>query len=168
MKKADHYTYRVSWSPEDGEYVVTTDPATVDREVVWTFLHTQAYWGRWRDRATVESQIDQAWRVAAVVEAASGATVGFARAISDGLSVAYLADVFVLAEHRGRGLGRRLVAAMVDDEVGARLRWMLHTVDGHGLYRGFGFREPDGRYLEREPGRRVCGDGPAEPVGPVG
>lgn len=148
--------------PGDGGYVVSTDPAAVDREVVWTYLHTEAYWGRWRDRQTVERQLDRAWRVAGVVETATGATVGFARAISDGLSVAYLADVFVLAEHRGRGLGRRLVAAMVDDEVGARLRWMLHTVDGHGLYRRFGFREPDGRYLEREPGHPVSGAGPAD------
>lgn len=77
--------------------------------------------------------------------------VGFARAFADGVS-AYLADVYVLPAHRGAGLGKAIVRAMIDDGPGAEFRWMLHTADAHGLYRQFGFTEPDGRYMER-PGR---------------
>jgi GNAT superfamily N-acetyltransferase len=65
--------------------------------------------------------------------------------------VAYLADVYVLAEHRGRGLGTELVRFTVEDGPHAGLRWMLHTRDGHGLYERFGFAPPDERYLERPP-----------------
>jgi GNAT superfamily N-acetyltransferase len=73
------------------------------------------------------------------------AMVGFARAVSDGVALAYLADVFVLDEHRGRGLGRRLVDTMIDGGPGADFRWLLHTADAHGLYAGFGFAAPDSR-----------------------
>jgi GNAT superfamily N-acetyltransferase len=80
--------------------------------------------------------------------------VGFARGISDGYDTAYLADVYVLAAHRGQGLAQALVQEMIDDGPGATFRWMLHTRDAHGLYRKFGFAEPDGRLMER-PSRRA-------------
>ena len=75
--------------------------------------------------------------------------VGFARAISDGVDFGYLADVFILPGARGEGLGRELVATMIDRGPGAGFRWSLHTLDAHGLYRKYGFAEPDTRYLER-------------------
>jgi GNAT superfamily N-acetyltransferase len=75
--------------------------------------------------------------------------VGFARAVSDGVGLAYLADVFVLPEHRGQGLGARLVEVMVEEGPGADFRWMLHTADAHELYRRFGFAEPGSPVLER-------------------
>ena len=75
--------------------------------------------------------------------------VGFARAFSDGVAAAYLADLFVLRAHRGRGLGARLVQAMIDDGPGAKMRWMLHTADAHDLYARYGFGPPDSTYLER-------------------
>jgi GNAT superfamily N-acetyltransferase len=65
------------------------------------------------------------------------------------VAYAYLSDVFVTSEARGKGLGKELVAAMVDRGPGARFRWSLHTSDAHGLYRQFGFATPDDRYLER-------------------
>ena len=77
--------------------------------------------------------------------------VGFARAFGDGGS-AYLGDVYVLSAHRGAGLGRAIVAMMIEDGPGAGFRWMLHTSDAHGLYRSFGFASPDSRYLERPAG----------------
>jgi RimJ/RimL family protein N-acetyltransferase len=79
--------------------------------------------------------------------------VGFARAVSDG-AVAYLADVYVLPEHRRTGLGREIVRTMIEDGPGAGFRWMLHTADAHGLYRDFGFMAPSSRYLER-PGQEA-------------
>ena len=114
-------------------YELDDDAARVDLDVVWGFLSRDAYWARWRTRDDVERQVRGAWRVVAAYESASGAMVGFARAISDGVALAYLADVFVLPEHRGAGLGRRLVAEMVEHGPGAGFRWLLHTADAHGL-----------------------------------
>lgn len=130
-------------------YELDDDPGRVDRDVVWEFLSDDAYWGRWRDRSAVERRIDGAWRVVGAYARGGGAMIGFARAESDGVALAYLADVFVLPAHRGRGLGRALVAAMIDDGPGADFRWMLHTADAHGLYGRYGFAPPDQTYLER-------------------
>jgi GNAT superfamily N-acetyltransferase len=129
------------------------DPQRVDRDVVWAFLSTEAYWGRWRDRATVEAQLDGAWRLVGAYDAETGRMVGFARTVSDGAHVAYLADVFVVSDRRGEGIGHGLVTAMIDDGPGAHFRWMLHTADAHGLYRQHGFAEPDAKLLERPPRR---------------
>jgi len=135
-----------------GDYEFDDDPGRIDADAAWSFLSTEAYWARWRERGDFEAQLAVSWRVVGAYDT-SGAMVGMARAISDGLNLAYLCDVFVLPEHRGRGLGYRLVEEMIDNGPGADFRWMLHTNDAHELYRRFGFAEPTGRYLER-PSRR--------------
>ncbi len=86
-------------------YDFDDDPARIQLDVVWDFLSTQAYWGRWRSREDVEQQIKASWRVVGCYERETGGLVGFARAVSDGVALAYLADVFVLPGHRGHGLG---------------------------------------------------------------
>jgi RimJ/RimL family protein N-acetyltransferase len=135
---------------EDGEgkyYELDDDPARIDHDAAVAFLTTKAYWGRWRDARAIITQITDAWRVVGVYDR-TGAMVGFARATSDG-GTAYLADVYVLPEHRGAGLGKALVRAMIDDGPGAGQRWLLHTADAHGLYRQFGFTSPGPTVLER-------------------
>jgi GNAT superfamily N-acetyltransferase len=132
-----------------GKYELDDDTTRVDADAVWEFLSTDAYWGKSRTRADFESQLASAWRVVGVYEADSGRLVGFARAISDGVAYAYLSDVFVTSDARGRGLGKELLATMVDRGPGARFRWGLHTSDAHGLYQQYGFAAPDDRYLER-------------------
>lgn len=132
-----------------GDYELDDDRTRVDTDVVWDFMATEAYWARWRERSDVEAQLAAAWRIVGVYEKESGRMVGYARAISDGVSLAYLADVFVLESARGNGLGKALVHEMIENGAGAKMRWMLHTSDAHGLYAQFGFREPDGTYLER-------------------
>ena len=124
-------------------------PARVDQDVVWSFLSTHAYWGRWRDHVDVARQLASAWRVVGAYHRDTGRMVGFARAVSDGVALAYLADLFVLPEARGHGIGKELVRTMIENGPGARFHWLLHTADAHDLYRQFGFREPDGTYLER-------------------
>src|SRR4051812_31964006 len=130
-------------------FEIDDDPARLDRDAIWSFLSTEAYWGRWRSRADLDRQLDGAWRVVGAY--VGGAQVGFARAVSDGVALAYLADVYVLPDHRGRGIAQGLVAATIDAGPGAAFRWMLHTADAHDLYRRFGFAEPDGTMLERPP-----------------
>ena len=133
---------------DDAGYDVDDDPARIDVDAVWAFLSQDAYWGRWRSRPDVERQIAGAWRVVGCYHGDDG-LVGFARAVSDGVALAYLADVFVVEGHRGYGLGRRVVSTMIDEGPGANFRWLLHTADAHALYRQFGFAEPDQTVMER-------------------
>jgi GNAT superfamily N-acetyltransferase len=130
-------------------YEVDDDKARIDLDVLWKFLSTDAYWGTWRSREQVEDQVSTAWRVVGAYEAGTGEMVGFARAISDGQALAYLADVFVTDDARGHGVGKALVRKMIDEGPGAHFRWMLHTRDAGGLYAQFGFNPPDETYLER-------------------
>lgn len=70
----------------------------------------------------------------------SGEQAGFARTITDRATYAYIADVFVMPQHRGRGLGRFLVSCVVaHPELQSLRRWALATVDAHGLYEAYGF-----------------------------
>jgi GNAT superfamily N-acetyltransferase len=78
-----------------------------------------------------------------------GALVGFARAVSDGVAVAYLADVYVLPGYRGQGLGEELVREIVERGELANVRWLLHTRDAHSLYAKVGFGGPGERLMER-------------------
>jgi len=130
-------------------YELDDDAARIDEDAAWQFLSTEAYWGRFRTRGDFSAQLAAAWRVVGIYEIVTGRMVGFARAVSDGVAFAYLADVYVLPEARGRGLGKELVRTMIDRGPGAGFRWALHTADAHGLYRQFGFAPPDAMYLER-------------------
>ena len=136
-------------------YEVDDSPTRIDIDVVWEFLSTEAYWNRWRTRDVVERQWRGAWRVVGAYDRSDGAMVGAARAISDGVSDAYLADMFVLSNHRGRGLSTQLLGAMIDNGPGRDFRWMLVTSDAHGLYTKFGFGAPDGRVMVRPPSKRM-------------
>jgi len=150
-------------------YELDDDPARIDPVAAAAFLTTEAYWARWRAEPDISRQIAEAWRVIGAYDPV-GAMVGFARAISDGGS-AYLADVYVLPAHRGRGLGKAIVAMMIEEGPGAGFRWMLHTSDAYGLYRQFGFVPPPDNYMERPAGaamvagasrRAVAGTGTLE------
>ena len=133
-----------------GGFVVSDDPTLVDLDAVWQFLKSEAYWGRDRSLEDLETQIADSWRVVGVyTDDAAADQVGFCRAWSDGARNAYLADVYVLGSHRGRGLGSALIRHMVDDGPGAHFRWLLHTADAHDLYARFGFDRPDRTFLER-------------------
>jgi len=129
-----------------GGYQLDDDRDRLDRPAVVTFLTTEAYWHRWRSPTDIARQIDSAWRVVGLY-APDGAQVGFARVVSDGVVLGYLADVYVLAEHRGRGLGMAIVREVVDSQ--PTWRWMLHTADGHAMYAKLGFRPAPETYLER-------------------
>lgn len=150
VPSSDTWQTVVHGLPAGGIIELTDNPERVDVEALWDFLSTTAYWGRWRDETAVRNQVAGAWRV--VTAHLDGNMVGFARALSDGVGLAYLADVYVLPEVRGLGVGHALIRLMVDDGPGRDFRWMLHTLDAHSLYAAFGFVEPPDTYLER-PGR---------------
>ena len=129
-------------------YELDDDPGRVDIDAVHAFISGESYWGQGRPREMVERVVRKADRVVGLYK--DGAQVGFCRALhDDGARVAYLADVYVLAEHRGRGLGLELVREMVDNGPLAENTWLLHTRDMHQLYAKVGFGQPGERLMER-------------------
>jgi len=124
------------------------DPTRIDVDAVHDFLSNHAYWAIGRPRETVERTVREASRVVGLY--AGGRQIGFARAFTDGVSIVYLADVYVLSELRGRGLGKELVREMVEGSPWADQKWLLHTRDAHELYRRFGFGAPSERVMERQ------------------
>jgi ribosomal protein S18 acetylase RimI-like enzyme len=126
------------------------DPARVDVDAVHDFLSNHSYWAEGRDRETVVRLLRAAQRVVGLYDRRR--QIGFARVVTDDASLAYLADVYVLPEYRGRGFGVELVRETIENGPYARRRWLLHTRDAHELYRRFGFGEPTKRLMERPPG----------------
>ena len=131
-----------------GGYELDDDRDRIDRDAVHGFL-TRSYWAEGRVRETQDALIDASARVVGLYHA--DGQVGFSRTVSDGHVHAYLADVFVLDGHRGRGLGVEVVRFSVEEGPFAGCRWVLHTADAHNLYRRFGFQPPGERLLERPP-----------------
>jgi GNAT superfamily N-acetyltransferase len=136
-------------------FIADEDPTRLDYDWIWRMMSTEAYWHRWRSRSDVDAQIKRAWRVVGIYETNGGRQVGFARAMSDGVHDAYLADVIVEPAARGRGVGKLLIRTMVEDGPGATFRWTLFTADAHGLYERFGFAAPDSTAMVR-PGTRAA------------
>jgi ribosomal protein S18 acetylase RimI-like enzyme len=99
---------------QHGSYELDDDPERVDVDAAWAFLSTSAYWASWRQRDDFERQLASAWRVVGAFDQSNGAMVGFARGISDGVALAYLADVYVLPEFLVRGLDKALVSTMIE------------------------------------------------------
>ena len=123
------------------------DPDRIDVDAVHDFLSNHAYWATGRARETVERLVREADRVVGVYR--GDRQVGFARAVTDGVAFAYLADVYVLPDFRGHGLGIELVREMIEHGPYAGVKWLLHTTDAHDLYRRFGFAAPSEKVLER-------------------
>ncbi|MFL5952352.1 MAG: GNAT family N-acetyltransferase [Gaiellaceae bacterium] len=123
------------------------DPRRIDVAAVHDYLANDSYWAKGRPYEVVERLIREAQRVVGVYD--GDRQVGFARAFTDGVSLVYLADVYVLPEYRGQGLGVDLIREMVERGPYAELRWILHTRDAHGLYRKVGFGEPSERVMEK-------------------
>ena len=130
-----------------GGYELDDDRRRVDVDAVHRYLSLESYWAAGRSRETVERLVREAARVVGVYRGET--QVGFARAVSDGVAVAYLADVYVVPEHRGRGLGKELVREIVEGGPYAGVRWLLHTRDAHDLYAQVGFGAPGERLMER-------------------
>jgi GNAT superfamily N-acetyltransferase len=136
----------MEWQDDSG-YVVSTDPARIDRAAVWAFLRT-SYWASGVSLATVETAIENSMPFG--LYAPDGSLAGFARAVTDLARFAWLADVFVLETHRGRGLGVFLVRTVLEHPDLRAVRWVLATADAHTLYERFGFVTADpARMMER-------------------
>ena len=130
-------------------YMITTDPERVDLDAVWAFLRT-SYWSPGIERDKVAAAVANSIPFSLLDP--GGAQVGFARVVTDRVRFAWLGDVYVLEEHRGRGLGVWLVDTVLADPELAPLRMVLATADAHELYARFGFGAVDAsRMMERRP-----------------
>ena len=119
-----------------GGYLISADPAQLDLGVIHSFL-TESYWAKGVTEDVVARSIEHSICFGVYKD---GKQVGFARAVTDRATFAFLADVFVIESERGNGLGKMLVeAALSHPELRSLRRWLLATDDAHGLYERFGF-----------------------------
>lgn len=129
-------------------YELDDDRARLDRDAIHAYVGGVSYWAEGRTRERQDELIDASAHVVGLYDPA-GAQVGFARAVDcDAAGFVYLADVYVLDEHRGRGLGVELVREIVERGPYAERKWILHTRDAHTLYEKLGFA-PHPRLMQR-------------------
>lgn len=131
-------------------YRISTDKQLLNIAVIMQYLSDESYWAKDIPQALVERSIEHSLCFGVY----EGTTqIGFARAVTDKATFAYLADVFILPEWRGQGLSKWLMEVILahPDLQGLR-RWLLATMDAHGLYTQFGFTpltEPE-RMMQRK------------------
>jgi GNAT superfamily N-acetyltransferase len=133
--------------PLENGYELDDDRSRLDRAAIHAYLGGVSYWALGRTRERQDELIDASDHVVGLYK--DGAQIGFARAVDcDAAGFVYLADVYVLDEHRGHGLGVALVREIIEHGPFAERRWVLHTRDAHALYAKFGFG-PNVRLMER-------------------
>lgn len=136
--------------PHEQSYSISTDKSKLDVNVIHGYLTKDSYWAQNIPMEVVRRSIDNSFCFGLYHD---NAQVGFARLVTDRATFAYLADVFVLPEHRGKGLSKWMISVIQShpDVQGLR-RWMLGTLDAHGLYKQFGWsaipEELWGRFMQ--------------------
>jgi GNAT superfamily N-acetyltransferase len=131
------------------EYTISTDKERLNVSLIHNFLSNSAYWAKGRSLEVVKRAIENSLNFGVYKD---GEQIGFARVVTDYATFAWLADVFILDEYRGRGLSKWLIEVIVShQQLQGFRRWVLATKDAHELYRRFGFaglKEP-ARWMER-------------------
>lgn len=132
-----------------GEFTISTDKPRLQFEVIYRFLLEESYWSQGRTREQMENAIKHSLCFGIYQ---GERQIGFARIVSDFATFAYLGDVFVLEDFRGRGLSKWLMKVIIEHpRLQGLRRWILATRDAHGLYEQYGFaplRFPD-RWMEK-------------------
>lgn len=131
---------------KDG-YLLSTDKQKLDIGVIHQYLSRDSYWAANIPVEVVQRSINNAVCFAIYY---NNHQVGFARVVTDKATFAYLADVFILPEHRGKGLSKWMIQCIHDHpELQGLRRWLLGTRDAHGLYRQFGWKEIPAELAQR-------------------
>jgi GNAT superfamily N-acetyltransferase len=132
-----------------GDFVISTDRARLDLQVIHNYLSNSSYWAVGRKFETVKRSVENSLPFGLYEH---DRQIGFARVVTDYATFAWLADVFVLEPYQGHGLGTWLVEIILaHPELQGFRRWTLATKDAHEIYRRFGFSElkrPE-RWMER-------------------
>ena len=122
----------------DTTFYISTDKSQLDIPLIHDFLSNQSYWAERRSSQTVELSIKNS--LCFGVFDSENRQIGFARVISDYAVFAWLLDVFILADYRGKGVGKMLMTAIMQhDSLQGLKRWGLGTKDAHGFYENYGF-----------------------------
>lgn len=122
---------------QNGEFTISTDKERLQIELIQNFLSKESYWARERTLEQTERAIKNSICFGVY---AGEKQIGFARVVSDCATFAYIGDVFILPEYRGKNLSKRLMEAMLaHPDLQNLRRWILATKDAHGLYEQFGF-----------------------------
>ena len=130
---------RVKETLQNNEFIISTDKNLLQIEVIHKFLAEESYWARERTLEQTVRAIENSICFGVYV---GEKQVGFARVVSDCATFAYLADVFVLEEFRGKGLSKKLMEyILAEPDLQNLRRWILATKDAHMLYAQFGFHE---------------------------
>lgn len=116
-------------------YSISSNSELLDFDVIYEFI-SNSYWAMGRSRDEIEKAAKNSLNFGVYL---NHKQVGYARVITDYTTFAYLADVFILEEHQGNGLGKALVKIAVEHSELASVNWYLRTEDAHGLYAQFGF-----------------------------
>lgn len=120
-----------------GEYIITTDKEQLSAEAAHRWLSTEAYWSKNIPLEVVKNAFDNSHVIGILHK---GEQVGYARLVTDYASFAWLGDVYVLEEHRGKGLSKKMMAVLMEQDWVKKLRTItLGTLDAQGLYKQFGF-----------------------------
>jgi GNAT superfamily N-acetyltransferase len=131
---------------QHGEYEISDDPARLDLDAVERLLRG-TYWAGARSRAVIEKSLARSLNFGAY---RAGAQVGFGRVVTDGATFAWICDVVIDEAHRGGGLGKAFVEAIVTHPEIAGIRQLLATRDAHTLYEKFGFQRYGDVFLGRQ------------------
>jgi GNAT superfamily N-acetyltransferase len=130
-------------------YTINTDRTRLNIQTIYNFISKESYWGKGRSIEVIQKSIENSLSFGIYYK---DEMIGFARVVTDYATFAWVADVFILPEHRGKGLSKWLMGTILaHTELQGFRRWVLATKDAHELYRKFGFQElnrPE-RWMER-------------------
>jgi len=131
------------------EYTISTDRKKLNVQTIYNFISKESYWGKGRSVEVIKKSIENSLPFGIYYK---DEMIGFARVVTDYATFAWIADVFILPEHRGKDLSKWLIETILTHpELQSFRRWVLATKDAHELYRKFGFQElnrPE-RWMER-------------------
>jgi hypothetical protein len=132
-------------------FTISTDPAHLDRDVIFRYLHDESYWAKGIPRDLFERSIDTSLNFGLFDGSAGsgGKQIGFSRVVTDGATFAWLCDVFVLPDYRGRGLSKWLMETVrAHPDLQVQRAFVLATRDAHGLYAKYGWEPVEaGRFM---------------------
>jgi N-acetylglutamate synthase-like GNAT family acetyltransferase len=132
---------------EFGDYTINTDKSLVSVDRVKEFL-SDSYWASDRSKELIQKAIENSFCYGAYLK---NDLVGFARVVSDYSTMVWISDVYIDKNHRGKGLGKKLIACILETPEFKNIKSSLVTRDAHGLYEQFGFERVESRFMTRKP-----------------
>ncbi|WP_407309457.1 GNAT family N-acetyltransferase [Desulfosporosinus sp. SB140] len=135
----------MKWDFED--YTIETDKTLISANRIKEFL-LNSYWAKDRSIEVIEKSIKNSFCYGVYHDKE---LVGFARVVSDYATMFWIGDVYIDKNHRGKGLGKKLIECIIETKEFENLSGILSTRDAHGLYEQFGFERVESKFMARAP-----------------